>query len=155
MLIPILIFVIAAICLFFIINSISTNRARRIKKLELQKLRKYQQYEQLRKQRIQLRIEITEKEQALAALRKNQAGITTISANELDLNDVDENVKIGRYLIQEGKITREQNAKVLGKINVMQMDYLGSCLALGFIDLETAKKAIKINRVTTNSFELN
>lgn len=155
MIAPIAILVILAVCLFLIINKISTNRAAKIRELEGKKRTLNERYQFMVNQRSQLKNEIKTKERKLATLRNNQEGIKTISANDLDVEEIDENEKVSRYLIQEGKISLEQNEKVLQKMSVMQMDYLGSCIALGFIDIETAKKAIKINKITSKSAGLN
>ena len=98
-----------------------------------------------------LKKECEEKERQLTTLRNNQEGIKTISLEDLDIEDIDENEKVSRYLIQEGKITMEQNEKVLQKMNILQMDYLGVCMTLGFINLDTAKKAIKINKIISRT----
>jgi len=155
MLIPIFVLGFLAICLFLIINKISTDRAAKIRALENKKRSMNERFQFMVSQRAELRKEIVEKERMAVTLRNNQEGIKTISATDLDVDESDDNEKVSRYLIQEGKITLEQNEKILQKMGIMQMDYLGSCLALGFIDLDTAKKAIKINKITTKSAGLN
>jgi len=151
---PIAFFVFLAICLFLIVNKISSNRAAKIRELEQKKRSMYNRFTYMVKQRNELRKEVEEKQRRADTLRNNQQGIKTISASDLNGENIDENEKVSRYLIQEGKITLEQNERVLQKMGIMQMDYLGSCLALGFINLDTAKKAIKINKIVSKSAEL-
>ena len=146
--------VIGAIALFFILNKISTDRVTEIRSLESKKNSMMSKYEFMIKQRRELRKEIEDKERQLATLRNSEFGIKTISASDLDIVEVDDNEKVSRYLLQDGKITLEQNERVLQKMDVLQMDYLGTCLTLGFINLDTAKKAIKINKITTKSENL-
>lgn len=151
MLVPITIVTIAAVGLFLILNKISTNRVAKINALETKYRSLMAKYEFMIGQRKDLRKEVEDKERQVATLRNSENGIKTISAHDLDIVDIDDNEKVSRYLIQEGRISLEQNEKVLQKMDILQMDYIGTCLALGFIDLETAKKAIKINKVTSKS----
>jgi len=134
-----------------ILRSISHDKAIKISELISKKAALKNRFESLRLQKRELKRSIDDKERQLATLRNRQEGIRTVSSKDLDIEDVDQNEKVSRYLIQEGKISLEQNEKVLQKMEIMQMDYLGSCIALGFIDIETAKKAIKINKVATKS----
>ncbi|WP_229593744.1 hypothetical protein [Pseudodesulfovibrio sediminis] len=108
-------------------------------------------YEFMVKHKKELIKELAEKEKALTSLRNNREGLKTISADDLDLNEADENEKVSRYLISQGKITMEQNEKVLKKMDVLKLDYLGVCLALGLIDIKTGKQAIKANKVHSRS----
>ncbi len=102
-------------------------------------------------QRDQLRKEVEAKERQLATLRNNGEGIKAISTNALNMGEEDDTKKVGLYLVQEGKITLEQNEKVLNNMAIMQMDYLGSCRALGFIDIYTAKEASRITKIKTKT----
>lgn len=155
MVLPLTFIAFLAVCLFLIVNKISSNRAARIRELEQKKKSAYDRFNYMIKQRNELRKEIEDKERQAATLRNSQEGIRTISMSDLENDEIDENEKVSRYLIQEGKITLEQNEKVLQKMGIMQMDYIGACLALGFINLETAKKAIKINKIVSKSQGLN
>lgn len=136
---------------FFAYKAISQKCTLELHALEKKKVQLTQKYEFMIEQRKQLKNELKDKERQLATLRNNESGIKTISSKDLDIIEVDENEKVSRYLIQEGRITLEQNEKVLQKMGTMQMDYLGVCLTLGYIDIETAKKTIKINKITTKS----
>lgn len=136
---------------FLAYKAISQKCSLELHALEKQKIQLNQKYEFMVGQKRQLRDEVKDKERQLMTLRNNESGIKTISANDLDMIEVDENEKVSRYLIQEGRITLEQNETVLKKMGTMQMDYLGVCLTLGYIDIETAKKTIKINKITTKS----
>lgn len=155
MLVPLSALIIASIGLFIILNKISTNRAAEIRRLENKRRSLMRKYDFMQNQRRELRKEVEDKERQVATLRNSADGIKTVSASDLELGDTDENEKVSRYLIQEGKITLEQNEKVLRKMDVLQMDYVGTCLALGFIDIDTAKKTLKINKVTSKSPSLN
>lgn len=136
---------------FFVYRSISQKGSSELNALENKRVALYQRYEFMVNQRKSLRTEVKDKERQVATLRNSQHGIKTISASDLDIEETDENEKVSRYLLQEGKITLEQNEKVLKKMGILQMDYLGVCLTLGFIDIEVAKKAIKINKIRTKS----
>jgi hypothetical protein len=89
---------------------------------------------------------LADKERELATLRNSGDGIKAISTRDLETKDVDENEKISRYLLAQGKITLEQSQKAFDKMNTLQMDYLAVCLTMGFIDLETAKAAAKVGK---------
>ncbi|QJB58000.1 hypothetical protein [Pseudodesulfovibrio sp. zrk46] len=152
MLIPIAIFIIIGVGFFLAVNRISTQRNVELNRLENKKRSQYERYQFMLQQRSLLRKEVDDKERKLTTLRNNeQGGIRTVSTSDLNIDEIDDNEKVSRYLIQQGKITMEQNEKVLQKMGVMQMDYLGTCLALGFIDLKTAKQAIKVNKIASKS----
>lgn len=151
MFITVVIISIAAIGLFFVINKISTNRAMKIQSLERQRNTLIDKYDFMIKRRKELRKLVEQKEQEVQTLRNSSAGLKTLSSKDLDIVEVDENQKVSNYLIQEGKISVEQNEKILNKMDVMKIDYLGACLAMGFIDMDTAKRAIKINKLTSKS----
>lgn len=141
----------AAIALFLVVNKISTNRASKIRSLEHQRKALHDKFDFMIKLRKELRREVLQKEQEVQTLRNNTAGLKTFSSKDLDIVDVDDDEKVSSYLIQEGKITVEQNEKILNKMDVMKTDYIGACLAMGFIDMDTAKKAIKINKLASKS----
>ena len=155
MIIPLTILGVGIVALALFLHSVSRFKISEINSLENQRVTLKGKFDFMISQRRELRKEVEDKERQLATLRNNQEGIKTISARDLDIVDVDENEKVSRYLIQEGKITLEQNEKVLQKMEIMQMDYIGSCLALGYIDLNTAKKAVKINKISSKSAAFN
>lgn len=156
MIIPITILVIGAVALFLITSKISASRVEKIRALEKTKRSLHSKFEFLLNQKREMNREIEDKERQATTLRNSQhGGIKPVSASDLDIEDIDDNQKVSRYLIQEGKITLEQNETVLQKMGLMQMDYIGACLALGFIDINTAKKAIKLNKISSKSAELN
>lgn len=145
---PVTILILLGVILFYVINKISTIRLEEINALEDKRKSLINRYEYMVNQCNDLQNQVIAKERQLTTLRNNETGIKTISANDLDMSELDENEKISRYLIQEGKITLEQHEKTIQKMDVLQMDYLGTCLALGFIDLQTAKKTMKINKIS-------
>ncbi len=151
MTLTIIILSVGILCFFYLYRIITKKRVFEDASLESQRNSAKNKYQFMLNHRRDLKDELADKERALATLRNSQEGIKTISAKDLDIDEVDENDKVSRYLIQEGKITLEQNEKVLKKMQILQMDYIGVCLTLGFIDLKTAKKAIKINKIVTNS----
>jgi sortase (surface protein transpeptidase) len=154
MLIPLLILIVAIFIFLLIYRAISQNKISKENELETQKKTAKSNYEFMRNQKKELTEELQEKERQLTTLYNNQEGIKTISIKDLDVEEVDEKEKVGRYLLQGGKITLEQNEKVLQKMELLQMDYLGVCMTLGFIDLETAKKAIKVNKIHTRTIAI-
>ena len=151
MILPIIILIVIVGVFLFIYQMISQNKIFKLNALAAQKKTAKSKYEFMMDQTKVLKKECEEKERQLTTLRNNQEGIKTISLEDLDIEDIDENEKVSRYLIQEGKITMEQNEKVLQKMNILQMDYLGVCMTLGFINLDTAKKAIKINKIISRT----
>jgi phage gp36-like protein len=104
----------------------------------------------LREQKRDLDREVVNKEQALATLRSTQGDIRGITVADLEAAEANENEKIGRYLLNQGKITREQHERALKKMEVLKMDYIGVCMALGFIDLETGTQAEKAGKLSTS-----
>lgn len=151
MILPIIIIAALIFVFLFIFRAISQNKLSILTALEAQRKSAKSKYDFMLSQKRELTREIKDKERQLATLRNNQQGIKTISVADLDVKEIDENEKVSMYLIQEGKITMEQNEKVLQKMGILQMDYLGVCMTLGYIDLDTAKKAIKVNKVVSRT----
>jgi hypothetical protein len=108
-------------------------------------------HQSLRNQKRDLERDLAGKEQALASLRSSQGDIRGITVADLEAAEADENEKIGRYLLNQGKITREQHDRALKKMEILKMDYIGVCMALGFIDLETGRQAEKAGKLSTPS----
>lgn len=140
----------AVILLFgFFFRAISMAKVSRLQSLESQRQKITSKYEFLREQKRELESELTRKEQQLTTLKNSQEGIKTFSAKELNIDSsVDSpDEKISRYLLQKGTISLEQSEKVQQKMATLHMDFLGTCLTLGFIDLKTAKAALKANKL--------
>ncbi|QGY40954.1 hypothetical protein GM415_12725 [Pseudodesulfovibrio cashew] len=150
-----LILLVSAVLLFLAINKISAQRVREVNALDSQKRSMEHRLEFMLKQRKELRKELEDKERKLSTLKNSQDGIKTVSAGDLGIEDENEDQKVSRYLLQEGKISLEQNEKVMQKMSVLKMDFLGSCLALGYIDLKTAQKAMKVNKIKSKATGLN
>jgi hypothetical protein len=142
---------IGILAFLFLYQVITRNKVSKMNSLTMQKQNAQSKYEFMLNHKRELKKELEEKKRKLATLRNNQQGIKTISADDLEIEDIDENEKVSRYLIQHGKITMEQNIKVLKKMEILQMDYLGICITLGFIDLKTAKQALKVNKIHSKS----
>ncbi|MGE4421251.1 MAG: hypothetical protein AB7D39_03060 [Pseudodesulfovibrio sp.] len=106
-------------------------------------------HQSLRDQKRDLERDQVAKEQALATLRSTQGDIQGITVADLEAAESDENEKIGRYLQHQGKITREQHERALKKMEILKMDYIGVCMALGFIDLETGRQAEKAGKLSS------
>jgi len=105
-------------------------------------------HQSLRDQKRGLERDLVNKGQALANLRNNQGDIRGITVADLEAAEADENEKIGRYLLNQGKITQEQHDRALKKMEILKMDYIGVCMALGFIDLETVRQAEKASKLS-------
>ncbi|MDC0336234.1 hypothetical protein OAN24_05005 [Pseudodesulfovibrio sp.] len=149
MTIPIIIFVIATVGLFFFLKGNSQKKSTEIQTLESEKHSLQSKYDFMVEQRNELVKLIQDKENELSRLRSGLDGIQTLSTREMNLGEVDESDKVSRYLLKEGIITLEQDDKVRSKMGTMKMDYLAACLTLGIIDLDVAKKAAKINKLAT------
>jgi len=151
MIIPIIILCLTFLIFAFLLRAISQYKVSNISSLSLQQQKVQSKYEFMVKHRRELKAELEEKIQRLTRLRNNQEGVKIISADDLNINDVDDSEKISRYLLQNGKISLEQNERALKKMDVLKMDFLAVCLALGFIDMETGKQALKANKIQLKS----
>jgi hypothetical protein len=149
------ILIVIALVLFFVLNTISSKRLSEINALESEKRTQESKFEFMINQRSELRKEIDDKERELANLKHGQEGIKTYSSYDLNISNESDNDKVSRYLIQEGKITLEQNEKVLKKMELLKMDFLGAALTLGYIDLKTAQQTMKVNKVTTKAVSMD
>ncbi len=147
---PLIILAAGLFIFFYFYRGITQKKVSEKFSLENKKQSAQNKYEFMVGHRRSLKEELADKERQLQTLRNSQEGIKTISASDLDISDVSDDEKVSRYLIQEGKISLEQNEKVLNKMDTLQMDFLGTCLTLGFIDAKTAQKAIKINKVASH-----
>ena len=153
MIIQISIVAIAAAVFIFFLRLISQYKASNMNSLSNQRQKVESRYEFMIKQKKELKKELEEKQRQLTTLQNNQEGIKVISAADLEIDDLDESEKIAHYLIQQGKISLEQNERALQKMNILKMDYLAVCIALGFIDIETGNKALKANKIQLKSIK--
>lgn len=148
MTIPIILLVVCMLGLFFFLKGNSQRRISEMNALEDEKNSLQSKYDFMVEQRRELKKLIEDKENELSRLKRGQEGIQTYTTKEMNLGEVDECDKVSRYLIKEGKITLEQDEKAKTKMETLKMDYLGACLTLGYIDIQTAEKAAKINKLS-------
>lgn len=148
MTIPLILLVVCVAGLFFFLKSNSQRRIAEINRLEDERHALQNKYDYMVEQRKELLKLIDDKENELAAVKRGQTGIQSYTAKEMDLGEVDESDKVSRYLLKEGKLTLEQDDKARKQMATLKMDYLGACLTLGYIDINTAKKAAKINKLS-------
>jgi len=155
MFIVLLILIAVAVSLVFIYRTISMSHILQMNNLEDKRQRITNQYEFLRDQKRDLLKEKANKENELATLRNSQEGIKTISSRDLPLGGSQDtpDEKVSRHLIRKGLISLEQSEKAMGKMKTLKMDFLGTCLALGFIDLDTAKDTLKATKVKSSMEE--
>lgn len=59
-----------------------------------------------------------------------------------DRNDPDLQ-RAAEYMINKGLITIDQSERAINKMEAMNMDYLGVCITLGYVDMEAAKGVVK------------
>ena len=147
MTIPIIIFFVGALGLFFFLKGNSQKKSSEISSLEGEQNSLQSNYEFLADQKRELNQEIQDTENELSRLRNGQEGIQTYTTKEMEIGEVDESELVSRYLLKEGKISLEQNENALDKMETMKLDFLGTCLTLGYIDIDTAKKAAKVNKL--------
>lgn len=149
MFIAILIFCGAVLLFALFFRGITMAKVASLQSLESERQKLTSKYEFLREQKKELKAALAEKEHQLATLKNSQEGIKTLSAKELNIDSSAESPdeKISRYLLQKAKITLEQNEKVQKKMKTLQMDFLGACLTLGYIDIKTAQAAAKANKL--------
>jgi len=150
-----IILITTAITLFFVLNTISSKRISEVNNLESQKRALESKLEYMFNQRSELRKEIEKKERELASIKHSGEGIKTYSSVDLNISDESDDEKVSRYLIQQGKITLEQNEKIMKKMDIMKMDFIGAGLTLGYIDMKTAKQALKVNKIASKTLNMN
>lgn len=146
MTIPLILLALVAGGALFFYRVISQSKELKINTLSKQKQKYQSKYEYLVRKKNELKAELAEKERQLATLRNSQEGIKTYTAADLDISEESETEKISRFLISSGKISMEQNEKAMKKMAVLKMDFLATCMALGFIDLETSQKVMKASK---------
>jgi len=154
MTLPIILLLIVAVAAAFFFRMISMNKSVAMTALDSQRHKVKTKYEFVTGRRRELEGKLAKKEKELATLKNNQEGIKILSAHDMDISDENNDDKISRYLMTSGKITMEQNETALQKMGVLKMDFLGTCMALGFIDLKTSKEALKANKVSGTKLKL-
>ncbi len=148
MVIPLILLAVCVLGLFFFLKGNSQRRISEINALEDEKNSLQSKYDFMCEQRRELKKLIEEKENELSRVKRGLEGIQTYTTKEMNLGEVDDSDKVSRYLVKEGKVTLEQDEKAKNKMETLKMDYLGACLTLGFIDIATAEKAAKINKLS-------
>lgn len=154
MTLPIILLVAIAAAAVFFFRMISMNKSAALTALDNQRQKVKAKYEFVASRRQELERTVDKKEKEITTLKNNQEGIKILSAKDMDISDENNDDKISRYLMTSGKITMEQNETALQKMGVLKMDFLGTCMALGFIDLKTSKEALKANKVSGNKLKL-
>lgn len=151
MTIPLIILCLTVLIFIFLLRMISQYKISNLNFLSNEQQKIQSKYDFMVKHRKELKTELEEKIQRLTRLRNNQEGVRIISSDDLNIEDVDDTEKISRYLLQNSKITLEQNERALKKMEILKMDFLAVCLALGFVDMETSKQALKANNIQLKS----
>ncbi|BDQ36529.1 hypothetical protein SYK_08890 [Pseudodesulfovibrio nedwellii] len=151
MTIPLIILCLTVLIFIFLLRMISQYKISNLNFLSNEQQKIQSKYDFMVKHRKELKAELEEKIQRLTRLRNNQEGVKIISSDDLNIEDVDDTEKISRYLLQNSKITLEQNERALKKMEILKMDFLAVCLALGFVDMETSKQALKANNIQLKS----
>nr|WP_287410428.1 hypothetical protein [Pseudodesulfovibrio sp.] len=151
MTIPLIILCLTVLIFIFLLRMISQYKISNLNFLSNEQQKIQSKYDFMVKNRKELKAELEEKIQRLTRLRNNQEGVRIISSDDLNIEDVDDTEKISRYLLQNSKITLEQNERALKKMEILKMDFLAVCLALGFVDMETSKQALKANNIQLKS----
>lgn len=138
-----------ALALFFVVfRLISKHRTLTLTALQNEQHELTTKHEILAALRRELQRELAEKKTLLASLQNRNTPLPGISIDDLDVVETDESATYSRYLLNQKKITLEQNERVLQKMDILKMDYLGVCMALGFIDLATSQQAQKAAMTT-------
>jgi len=89
----------------------------------------------------ELKAEIAALQNALTLISHNIH--STASSLEKDAAAEDDTLLISRHMLTKGLLTVEQNENALKKMETLNMDFLGTCLALGYIDLDKARGVVK------------
>jgi hypothetical protein len=140
---PLILFFICAAVTVFFFRRISVGKINALNELSKQKQAVESKYDYLVRERAGLKKELAHKERRLATLVNNQEGIRIKTASEMHIEEETEEDRISNLLISMGKLSVEQNEKVKQKMDVLKMDFLATCLTLGYIDAETSKKILK------------
>ena len=96
------------------------------------------------RQRKALKRDLKRKKLQLAAARREDAGFQSVSASDLSGSDADETEAAAVLLVQQGMIDERQRDNALSKMHAMRMDFVGTCLTLGYIDVTCAQKTKKL-----------
>nr|WP_321257487.1 hypothetical protein [uncultured Pseudodesulfovibrio sp.] len=151
MTIPLILLGLIVLIFTLLLRTISQYKISNLNTLSNEQQKIQSKYDFMVKHRKELKAQLEKKTQRLTRLRNNQEGVRIISSDDLNFEDIDDTEKISRYLLQNGKISLEQNERALKKMEILKMDFLAVCLALGFVDMETGKQALKANNIQLKS----
>lgn len=143
MAIPLILLVVIAVATVFFFRRISYGKITAISELSKRKQSVESKYDYLARKKRELQAELGKKEKRLSTLLNNQEGIRIKTTAEMGIQEESPDERISSLLISMGKISLEQNEKILQKMEMLKMDYLGTCITLGYLDRETSEMLLK------------
>ena len=138
----ILVFGISLLIFIFLYRQVTLYRVRVCNDLNNEQTKIQARFKATVERKRELVQELADKEIRLATLRNYGGRAPSVATGKLDLDEPDITERISRHLLSNGIITLEQNERALQKMEVLRMDFLGVCAALGFIDLKTSQETL-------------
>ena len=137
-----LFFGLSMVIFIFLYRQVTLYRVRVFNELRHEQSRAQSHFDAMAGRKRELAQELAEKEALLSKLRNNRGKAAPAPTRDQDLDHMDQTEKISRHLLSHGLITLEQNERALQKMNILKMDFLGVCAALGFVDLKTSQEVL-------------
>ncbi|WP_018124580.1 hypothetical protein [Desulfovibrio oxyclinae] len=149
MVLPLIIFGISLLLTVWIYRSMMNSMRNRIRALVSEEREAEERYLHLSRRKKTLQRELKDlKNRAVLArkdisLAEHQAeDREPIKDTPQDRNDPDLQ-RAAEYMINKGLITIDQSERAINKMEAMNMDYLGVCITLGYVEMEAAKGVVK------------
>lgn len=132
---------VSVVVLFAVIRGMQSNLDMHVKQLNEERKTIEEKYLFTRRRNKDLKKQIANLQNALTLMEHDMKPALPEAGNKETLQD--DTRRISNHMITKGLLTVEQNEKALGKMEILNMDFLGTCLALGYIDLDKARGIVK------------
>ncbi|GAB7023474.1 hypothetical protein [Salidesulfovibrio brasiliensis] len=147
---PLLIFGASLLLTVWAYRAIVNGMRTRLRELAVEEREIEERYLHLSRRKKQLDKELKELEtQAILTQKDISAANYAMEMEEIGQDRKSQGIsdedtkRASEYMISKGLITIDQNERAMNKMEAMNMDFLGVCITLGYIDLETAKNVVK------------
>ncbi|KAB1443608.1 hypothetical protein [Pseudodesulfovibrio senegalensis] len=131
----------SVILLIAVIRGMQSNLDAHIKRLDKEKQAVEEKYLFNRRRNKELKKQIADMQNALTLMAHDMK--PRLDVPEEENAQRDDTRRISDHMVTKGLLTVEQNEKALDKMENLNMDFLGTCLALGYIDLDKARGIVK------------
>lgn len=145
---PLILFGLSLVLTVWAYRAMLSGMRKRLRNLAVEERDVEERYLHLSRRKKQLSKELKDLENR-AILTQTDISSASHATEDIDYGEADSKLndqdmrRASEYMISKGVITIDQNEKAMSKMEAMNMDYLGVCITLGYIDIEVAKNVVK------------